>query len=194
MDGVFLLHPIALNEDPAGLLDRLGSVAKARGIDEHAAVAIELEAPQGGAGNIQPSIARAPSGELVAYMRDNGPPPKRLHLSRSSDDGATWGPVHDSGIANPGSAADIVTRRALAARYDRLLADSAAMNLWNQQNPDNYWGLQGEGRALFSERKLIVYGLLFACQLIFCLGARRLVCTRCGQFSLRGFFFNLLRL
>ena len=65
--------------------------------------------PLVGAGNIQPSIARAPSGELVAYMRDNGPPPKRLHLSRSSDDGATWGAVHDSGIPNPGSAADIVT-------------------------------------------------------------------------------------
>ena len=34
-----------------------------------------------------------------------------------------------------------------------LDADSAAMNLWNQQHPDNFWGLLGEGRALLSEKK-----------------------------------------
>lgn len=65
--------------------------------------------PLVGAGNIQPAIARAPGGDLVAYMRDNGPAPKRLHVSRSSDDGATWSAVRDSDLPNPGSAADIVT-------------------------------------------------------------------------------------
>jgi tetratricopeptide (TPR) repeat protein len=34
-----------------------------------------------------------------------------------------------------------------------LDADSAAMNLWNQQHPNSFWGLLGEGRALLSERK-----------------------------------------
>jgi predicted neuraminidase len=62
-----------------------------------------------GSGNIQPTIAQKKSGELVAYMRDNGPPPKRLHVSSSTDNGATWSPVRDSEIPNPGTLCDIVT-------------------------------------------------------------------------------------
>ena len=71
----------------------------------------KFSTPLVGAGNIQPAIGRTRSGELVAYMRDNGPAPKRLHVSRSSDDGATWSTVVDSDLPNPGSAADIVTLR-----------------------------------------------------------------------------------
>ena len=65
--------------------------------------------PLVGAGNIQPAIARARSGELVAYMRDNGPAPKRLHVSRSTDDGKTWSNVVDSELPNPGAGADVET-------------------------------------------------------------------------------------
>ncbi|MBM3813792.1 MAG: neuraminidase (sialidase)-like protein [Acidimicrobiia bacterium] len=64
--------------------------------------------PLVGAGNIQPSIARKRDGTLVAYMRDNGPAPKRLHVSESKDDGITWSPVRDSEFPNPGSGADII--------------------------------------------------------------------------------------
>jgi predicted neuraminidase len=63
------------------------------------------------AGNIQPSIARKADGTLVAYMRDNGAPPQRLHVSTSADKGMTWSPVRDSELPNPGSGADIVTLR-----------------------------------------------------------------------------------
>ncbi len=63
------------------------------------------------AGNIQPSIAIKADGTLVAYMRDNGPPPKRLHVSTSTDAGLTWSRVKDSELPNPGSGADIVTLR-----------------------------------------------------------------------------------
>lgn len=69
----------------------------------------EFSEPLVGPGNIQPAIAQTSDGELVAYMRDNGPPPKRLHVSRSTDDGETWSMVEDSDLPNPGSAADIVT-------------------------------------------------------------------------------------
>ncbi len=62
-----------------------------------------------GSGNIQPAIAQTRSGELVAYMRDNGFPPKRLHVSRSEDNGETWSPVRDSELPNPGTSCDIVT-------------------------------------------------------------------------------------
>lgn len=64
--------------------------------------------PLVGGGNIQPSIARRKDGVLVAYMRDNGPPPKRLHVSESKDDGITWSPVKDSEIPNPGSGSEVV--------------------------------------------------------------------------------------
>jgi hypothetical protein len=49
-----------------------------------------------GFGNIQPSLARKKDGTLAAYMRDNGPAPKRLHISRSLDRGDTWSSVEDS--------------------------------------------------------------------------------------------------
>jgi len=67
--------------------------------------------PLVGPGNIQPSIAKKVDGTLVAYMRDNGPPPKRLHVSTSADKGLTWSPVRDSELPNPGSGADIVTMK-----------------------------------------------------------------------------------
>ncbi len=71
----------------------------------------QFSEPLVAAGNIQPSIAQQADGTLVAYMRDNGPAPKRLHLSASKDKGLTWSPVKDSELPNPGSGADIVTLR-----------------------------------------------------------------------------------
>jgi predicted neuraminidase len=65
--------------------------------------------PLVGMGNIQPAIAVRRDGTLVAYMRDNGPAPKRLHVSESSDRGETWSPVRDSSLPNPGTGADILT-------------------------------------------------------------------------------------
>jgi len=56
-----------------------------------------------GFGNIQPSVLRRKNGELVAYMRDNGPPPKRAHMATSKDDGVTWTTAQDTEIFNPGS-------------------------------------------------------------------------------------------
>ncbi len=71
----------------------------------------QFSEPLVGPGNIQPSIAVKADGTLVAYMRDNGPPPKRLHVSVSADKGLTWSAVRDSQLPNPGSGADVVTLR-----------------------------------------------------------------------------------
>ena len=61
-----------------------------------------------GGANIQPSFARKRDGTLVAYMRDNGPPPKRVHVAESSDEGETWGMVYDHPIlANPGAGLEL---------------------------------------------------------------------------------------
>jgi predicted neuraminidase len=64
--------------------------------------------PLVGPGNIQPSLARRKDGTLVAYMRDNGPSPKRLMISRSADRGETWSQVEDSDRPNPGSGAEVL--------------------------------------------------------------------------------------
>jgi predicted neuraminidase len=65
--------------------------------------------PLVGFGNIQASIAEKRDGSLVAYMRDNGPPPKRLMVSESNDQGLTWSRVRDTELPNEGSGADVVT-------------------------------------------------------------------------------------
>lgn len=67
--------------------------------------------PLAGHGNIQPSLVRRRDGSLYALMRDNGPPPKRLHQSESRDGGETWSPVTDSDLPNPGSGAEIINLR-----------------------------------------------------------------------------------
>ena len=67
--------------------------------------------PLCGPGNIQPSIVRRKDGSLYTLMRDNGPPPKRLHQSESRDRGETWSEVTDSDLPNPGSGAEIISLR-----------------------------------------------------------------------------------
>jgi predicted neuraminidase len=62
----------------------------------------------GGIG-IQPTIAIARDGVLSAYLRDNGPPPKRMQVTNSSDGGYTWTIAKDTEIPNPGAGFDMVT-------------------------------------------------------------------------------------
>jgi predicted neuraminidase len=71
----------------------------------------KASAPLVGGGSIQPAIARRNDGTLFAYMRDNGPPPKRIHLSTSSDDGITWTIPVDTDLPNPGSACEVLRLR-----------------------------------------------------------------------------------
>ncbi|UCF36945.1 MAG: exo-alpha-sialidase [Acidobacteriota bacterium] len=68
-----------------------------------------FSSPLVGLANIQASIVQKRNGNLVAYMRDNGPPPKRLQVSESDDGGLTWSNVRDSTLPNPGAGADFVT-------------------------------------------------------------------------------------
>ena len=59
-------------------------------------------------GGVQPSVARKRDGTLVAYMRDNGPPPQRALVSESRDEGVTWSRVKDSAIPNPGASLEVI--------------------------------------------------------------------------------------
>src|SRR6188508_2348507 len=61
-----------------------------------------------GLGGIQPSVVRKNDGTLVAYLRDNGPAPKRALMSESKDDGESWTDARDSDILNPGTSVEVV--------------------------------------------------------------------------------------
>lgn len=67
--------------------------------------------PIAGAGSIQPSVVRKNDGSLVAYLRDNGPAPKRAHMSVSTDDGVSWTLARDTELLNPGTSIEVVRLR-----------------------------------------------------------------------------------
>jgi hypothetical protein len=54
-------------------------------------------------GGVQPSIVRKTDGTLVAFMRDNGPPPKRIIVSESTDSGMTWSIGRDHELVDCGA-------------------------------------------------------------------------------------------
>ena len=61
-----------------------------------------------GGGNIQPTFVKKKDGTLVTYMRDNGPRPKRVHVSESKDNGLHWSTVYDHPILpNPGAGLEV---------------------------------------------------------------------------------------
>jgi len=69
----------------------------------------KMSDPIVGGGNIQPSFAQKEDGTIVAYMRDNGPPPKKVHVAESKDEGVTWSKVYDHPqLNNPGSGLEVM--------------------------------------------------------------------------------------
>ena len=56
-----------------------------------------------GRGPIQPAIVKKKNGNLVAYMRDSGDGPNRVHISESADNGETWKATEKSDIPNTAS-------------------------------------------------------------------------------------------
>ncbi len=59
--------------------------------------------PLVGRGPIQPALARRKNGNIVAYLRDSGDAPNRVHISESSDEGESWTPSVKSDIPNTAS-------------------------------------------------------------------------------------------
>ena len=60
----------------------------------------------GGIG-IQATIAASKDGVLSAYLRDNGPSPKRMQLTKSHDGGMSWSIAKDDILPNPGAGFDM---------------------------------------------------------------------------------------
>ena len=61
-----------------------------------------------GVGLNQPSVVRKRDGTLVAYMRREGPPPPRVQISSSCDDGETWSLADASDIPNPNASLEVI--------------------------------------------------------------------------------------
>lgn len=59
--------------------------------------------PLVGRGPIQPALAKRKNGNLVAYLRDSGDEPARVHISESTDGGESWTPSAKSSIPNTAS-------------------------------------------------------------------------------------------
>jgi predicted neuraminidase len=67
--------------------------------------------PLVGVGLNQPSVVPKRDGTLVAYLRREGPPPPRVQVSTSRDDGETWSLAEASNIPNPNSSLEVVSLR-----------------------------------------------------------------------------------
>lgn len=94
-----------------------------------------------GAGPVQPALALQKEGSVVAFMRDNGPPPKRLMRSVSHDTGLTWSIAEDSDIPNPGSGADIIVTKSgnwILAHNDTELGRHR-LSVWLSQDEGRTW-------------------------------------------------------
>ncbi len=64
-----------------------------------------------GPGAVQPSLVQRRDGTLVAYMRDNGPPPNRVWVAYSTDGGYTWSEATKTDLPNPGSSVEVLALR-----------------------------------------------------------------------------------
>ncbi|MEM9329161.1 MAG: sialidase family protein [Bacteroidota bacterium] len=64
-----------------------------------------------GRGPIQPALVQRRNGEIVAYMRDSGNPPARVHQSVSRDEGESWSATIKTDIPNTASVELLCTKR-----------------------------------------------------------------------------------
>lgn len=59
--------------------------------------------PVVGRGPIQPAVVQKKNGDLVAFMRDSGDEPTRVHISESADKGESWTAAQKTDIPNTAS-------------------------------------------------------------------------------------------
>jgi predicted neuraminidase len=68
----------------------------------------QVSEPLVGPGNVQPSVVPRKDGMLVAFFRDNGPPPQRVLVSESSDNGRTWTLARDTDVTDTGAGVEAI--------------------------------------------------------------------------------------
>ncbi|WP_461068611.1 sialidase family protein [Spirosoma horti] len=79
--------------------------------------------PVVGRGPIQPALARRKDGTIVAFMRDSGDEPTRVHISQSTDQGESWAATAKTDIPNTASVELLVLNDGRWAFLGNDLAD-----------------------------------------------------------------------
>jgi hypothetical protein len=79
-----------------------------------------------GIGLNQPTVVRKADGTLAAYMRREGPPPRRVQFSTSRDDGETWSKAVATEIPNPDSSLEVI--RLKGGRWVMAFNDSEKLD------------------------------------------------------------------
>lgn len=92
-------------------------------------------------GGVQPSLLQRRDGTIVAWMRDNGPPPQRVITAVSSDGGTSWTRGVDSDVPNPGSSVEAVALR--DGRWLMVLNDTESgrsrLSAWMSGDEGRTW-------------------------------------------------------
>lgn len=92
-------------------------------------------------GGVQPSLVRRRDGTIAAFMRDNGPPPQRVIVAESNDDGLTWTVGRDSDIPNPGSSVEVVALRdgSWVMANNDTESGRARLSVWRSTDEGRTW-------------------------------------------------------
>ena len=100
-------------------------------------------------GGVQPSLVQRRDGTIVAWMRDNGPPPQRVITAASSDGGTSWTRGVDSDVPNPGSSVEVIALR--DGRWLMVLNDTESgrsrLSAWMSGDEGRTW----PGRRVIEE-------------------------------------------
>jgi predicted neuraminidase len=82
----------------------------------------DISAPIVGLAPIQPTVAQRKDGSVVAFCRDSGTAPTRIHRADSNDNGETWTISHKTDMPNPG--ASIAVRELADGRWILIYNDT----------------------------------------------------------------------
>ncbi|MEN3000394.1 MAG: exo-alpha-sialidase [Armatimonadota bacterium] len=102
------VHPLILGERILLPLYSDGFDLALIAISEDAGNTWQLSEPLLSLGGIQPSLVARRDGTIVAYLRDNGPPPNRVMTAVSHDGGYRWSAVTKTDIPNPGASLEVI--------------------------------------------------------------------------------------
>jgi predicted neuraminidase/lysophospholipase L1-like esterase len=106
-------HPIVLRDGRYVLgLYSDGFSLGAAAVSDDEGVTWRFTSPIFGGGGVQPSFGERSDGTLVAFLRDNGPAPKRVQVAESKDRGETWTVARDhSDLPDAGAGVDLLVLR-----------------------------------------------------------------------------------
>ena len=93
-----------------------------------------------GRGPIQPALAVKKDGTIVAYMRDSGDAPARVHISSSSDNGESWTLSKKTDIPNEASVEVCVMKDGKWAFLGNDINDGRyRLSLWISDDEGESW-------------------------------------------------------